>query len=101
MNKLVDAGNTVVVIEHNLEVIKSADYIIDLGPEGGDRGGEVIANGTPEEITKMKYIIYRKIFKIALSGRRKTGIKRSCYNQSIYGGNINQKLTGIYMENLL
>jgi len=50
LNCLVDAGNTVLVIEHNLEVIKSADYIIDLGPEGGDRGGEVIAVGSPEEI---------------------------------------------------
>ncbi len=50
INRLVDAGNGVVVIEHNLEVIKSADYIIDLGPEGGDHGGEVIATGAPEEI---------------------------------------------------
>ena len=47
-----DNGNTVLVIEHNLDVIKNADYIIDLGPEGGDRGGEVIATGTPEEIIK-------------------------------------------------
>ncbi len=50
LNKLVDAGNTVLVIEHNLDVIKSADYIIDLGPEGGDDGGRMIANGTPEEV---------------------------------------------------
>jgi len=50
LDRLVDLGNTVVVIEHNLEVIKSADYIIDLGPEGGDRGGEIIAMGRPEEI---------------------------------------------------
>ena len=49
-NSLVDKGNSILVIEHNLEVIKSADYIIDLGPEGGDRGGRVIATGTPEEI---------------------------------------------------
>ena len=49
---LVDAGNTVVVIEHNLDVIKTADYIIDLGPEGGDMGGEVIATGTPEEVAQ-------------------------------------------------
>lgn len=48
--KLVDAGNTVVVIEHNLDIIKTADYIIDLGPEGGEGGGTVIATGTPEEI---------------------------------------------------
>jgi len=50
LDRLVDLGNTVVVIEHNLEVIKSADYIIDLGPEGGDRGGEIIAMGRPEEV---------------------------------------------------
>ena len=47
-----DAGNTVVVIEHNLDMIKCADYIIDLGPEGGDNGGEVVAIGTPEQICK-------------------------------------------------
>jgi excinuclease ABC subunit A len=52
LNKLVDKGNTIAVIEHNLDVIKSADYIIDLGPEGGDKGGEVVACGTPEEIIK-------------------------------------------------
>jgi excinuclease ABC subunit A len=52
LNTLVDRGNTVVVIEHNMEVIKTADYIIDLGPEGGDDGGYVVATGTPEEISK-------------------------------------------------
>ncbi len=54
LNDLVDKGNTVVVIEHNLEVIKSADYLIDLGPEGGDLGGEVVACGTPEEVSQNK-----------------------------------------------
>ena len=54
LQKLVDAGNTVVVIEHNLDVIKIADHIIDLGPEGGDGGGKVIAEGTPEEVAKVK-----------------------------------------------
>ena len=54
LNKIVDKGNTVVVIEHNLDVIKNADWIIDLGPEGGDKGGEIIAEGTPEEISKNK-----------------------------------------------
>jgi excinuclease ABC subunit A len=49
LNRLTDAGNTVVVIEHNLDVIKTADYIIDLGPEGGDAGGEVLFEGTPED----------------------------------------------------
>lgn len=54
LHKLTESGNTVVVIEHNLDVIKTADYIIDIGPEGGDRGGTVIAKGTPEEIVKNK-----------------------------------------------
>ena len=54
LHRLADGGNTVVVIEHNLDVIKTADYIIDIGPEGGDRGGTVIARGTPEEIAKCK-----------------------------------------------
>ena len=54
LNKLVDKGNTVLVIEHNLDVIKCADYIIDLGPEGGDRGGEIVAQGTPVEVSKVK-----------------------------------------------
>ena len=51
---LVEKGNTIVIIEHNLEVVKSADHIIDLGPEGGEGGGEIIATGTPEEIIKNK-----------------------------------------------
>ena len=50
LHALVDAGNTVVVIEHNLEVIKTADWLIDLGPEGGSGGGRIIAEGTPEEV---------------------------------------------------
>lgn len=54
LHKLTEGGNTVVVIEHNLDVIKTADYIIDIGPEGGDRGGTVIAKGTPEQIAKCK-----------------------------------------------
>ena len=54
LNRLVDSGNTVVVIEHNMDLIKTADHIIDLGPEGGDAGGKIIAEGTPEEIIKVK-----------------------------------------------
>jgi len=50
LNRLVDKGNTVIVIEHNLDVIKTADWVIDLGPDGGDEGGEIIAEGTPEEV---------------------------------------------------
>ena len=53
LQQLVEGGNSVLVIEHNLDVIKTADYIIDLGPEGGDRGGTVIATGTPEEVAEM------------------------------------------------
>ena len=50
LNRLADSGNTVIVIEHNLDVIKTADWIVDLGPEGGDRGGRIIAKGTPEQV---------------------------------------------------
>ena len=53
LQELVSAGNTVLIIEHNLDVIKNADYIIDLGPEGGDKGGQIVATGTPEEVAKM------------------------------------------------
>ena len=52
LQRLVDAGNTVLVIEHNLDVIKTADYLIDLGPEGGARGGNVVCTGTPEEVAQ-------------------------------------------------
>ena len=52
LQKLTDGGNTVLVIEHNLDVIKAADYIIDIGPEGGEKGGTVIAQGTPEEVAE-------------------------------------------------
>jgi excinuclease ABC subunit A len=54
LNALVEKGNTVVVIEHNLDVVKVADHIIDLGPEGGDEGGSIVAEGTPEQVAKVK-----------------------------------------------
>ncbi|MNT95557.1 UvrABC system protein A [compost metagenome] len=54
LNQLVDKGNTVLVIEHNLDIIKQSDYLIDLGPEGGDRGGTIVATGTPAQVAKVK-----------------------------------------------
>ena len=53
LHKLVEGGNSMVIIEHNLDVVKSADYVIDMGPEGGQGGGTVVAKGTPEDITKV------------------------------------------------
>ncbi|HBR31505.1 MAG TPA: excinuclease ABC subunit A, partial [Clostridiales bacterium] len=69
LQRLVDAGNTVVVIEHNLDIIKTADYIIDMGPEGGDGGGTVIASGTPEEIAANEKSYTGQYLKKALHGR--------------------------------
>lgn len=54
LQKLVEKGNTVLTIEHNLDVIKSVDYIVDIGPEGGNGGGQIMATGTPEEVAKVK-----------------------------------------------
>ena len=65
LHELVDTGNTVVVIEHNLDVIKTADWIIDLGPEGGDGGGEIVAAGPPEDIVRDEAELYRAVFETA------------------------------------
>ena len=54
LHNLTDQGNTVIVIEHNLDVVKTADWIVDIGPNGGAQGGEIIAEGTPEDIVKVK-----------------------------------------------
>jgi len=67
LQRLTDCGNTVVVIEHNLDVIKTADYIIDLGPEGGDAGGEVVAAGKPEDIVKTRKSYTAKFLKAKLA----------------------------------
>jgi excinuclease ABC subunit A len=69
LQRLVDTGNTVIVIEHNLDVIKSADYVIDLGPEGGEGGGKVVATGTPEEVAKVKKSYTGQALKSLLNGR--------------------------------
>ena len=69
LNRLVEAGNTVIVIEHNLDVIKCADWIVDLGPEGGDEGGYVIAEGTPEEVVKMSQSYTGQFLRKVLDGR--------------------------------
>lgn len=63
LNKLVDKGNTVIVIEHNLDVIKTADWIIDLGPEGGEAGGNIIAEGTPEQVATLEHSYTGKYLK--------------------------------------
>ncbi|MCK5420705.1 MAG: excinuclease ABC subunit UvrA, partial [Deltaproteobacteria bacterium] len=72
LNRLTDMGNTVVVIEHNMEVIKTADYIIDLGPEGGDKGGKVVALGTPEKVAENKHSYTGQYLKKVLRTRLKT-----------------------------
>jgi excinuclease ABC subunit A len=67
LNKLVDKGNTVIVIEHNLDVIKTADWIIDLGPEGGDAGGTITATGTPEDVALIRNSYTGQFLKDVLS----------------------------------
>jgi excinuclease ABC subunit A len=54
LSRLTDLGNTVIIIEHHLDVVKQADWVIDLGPEGGDEGGRIVAQGTPEQVARMK-----------------------------------------------
>ncbi len=77
LDKLVDRGNTVLVIEHNMDIIKVADYLIDLGPEGGDGGGEILFQGTPEQLAKKKIGFTAQYLKPELEGRKKAkpGIK--------------------------
>ncbi|MCA9637468.1 MAG: ATP-binding cassette domain-containing protein, partial [Myxococcales bacterium] len=73
LQRLVDAGNTVLVIEHNLDVIKCADWLIDLGPEGGEGGGEVVAVGTPEQVAKVKRSHTGAFLKPLLRTARRSG----------------------------
>jgi excinuclease ABC subunit A len=69
LHRLVDAGNTVVVVEHHLDVIKGADWVIDLGPEGGDAGGEIVAAGSPETLAGVAASHTGKFLADALKGR--------------------------------
>jgi excinuclease ABC subunit A len=71
LHELVDAGNTVIVIEHNLDVIKTADHIIDIGPEGGDGGGELVAVGTPEQVAEETRSHTGRYLKDMLAARRR------------------------------
>jgi excinuclease ABC subunit A len=76
LHELTDQGNTVVIIEHNLEVIKTADWIVDLGPEGGDGGGEIIAYGPPEDIVKVKRSYTGQFLAPVLARPERKGRKR-------------------------
>src|SRR5712692_9292793 len=80
LQRLVSVGNTVIVIEHNLDVIKSADYIIDLGPEGGTHGGRVVATGTPEEVAAVRRSHTGHVLKPLLNGNGKRNAKRKSAN---------------------
>ena len=83
LRRLSDGGNTVVIIEHNLDVIKTADYIIDMGPDGGDRGGTVVAKGTPEEVTKVKASYTGAYIKKMLDRDKEWADRRGVGNKSI------------------
>ena len=77
LQRLVDAGNTVLVIEHHLDVIKQADHMIDLGPLGGDRGGEIVAEGTPEEVARVEASLTGRYLRKKLARRAPAAAKRA------------------------
>jgi excinuclease ABC subunit A len=76
LNRLVESGNTVVVIEHNLDVIKSSDWVIDMGPEGGFRGGTVVAEGTPEQVSRITASYTGHFLSEVLKTNRKASAKK-------------------------
>ena len=85
LHRLADAGNTVVVIEHNLDVIKTADWIIDLGPEGGELGGEIVAEGTPEGVARVAASYTGQFLRRVLRQRAATGVQRAASAQNELG----------------
>jgi excinuclease ABC subunit A len=74
IDKLVAKGNTVVIIEHNMDVIKLADHVVDVGPEGGEAGGQIVATGTPEDITKVKKSITGKYIALELKTKKQVAV---------------------------
>ena len=78
-NELIDQGHSVVVIEHNMEVVKCADHVIDLGPEGGDKGGEIVATGTPEKIAAGRALVHRRLSAPLLEKNGARRLRR-CWN---------------------
>ena len=101
LNRLANAGNTVVVIEHNMEVIKTADYVIDLGPEGGDQGGWVVASGPPEELAEAENSYTGQIIKEVLSnGGRKKLLETTSSTQSSSSPTTHIKIKGAKEHNL-
>jgi excinuclease ABC subunit A len=87
LHRLVDAGNTVLVIEHHLDVVKQADHVIDLGPLGGDRGGAIVAEGTPEAVAKVKGSLTGRYLKDVLArGRAPAAAKGARRRQKVAAG---------------
>jgi excinuclease ABC subunit A len=76
LNKLVDKGNTVVVIEHNMDVIKTADWIVDLGPGGGAAGGKIVAEGTPEDVAGVRASATAEFLRDELKRKKPAGVRR-------------------------
>ena len=95
LHRLRDGGNTVVIIEHNLDVIKTADWLIDLGPEGGSGGGQIIATGTPEDVAASKSS-HTGRFLAPLLLRQKVGNREGLFHQDALQGGLKEDLNGIF-----